>query len=70
MHVDSLANLSERDAGVGGGDLARLAPLDDLGLLEPLVRLRELDRLPVRRLEKKMVGWAISVGSALLLIQI
>ena len=55
MNADSLANLSERDAGVSGGDLARLAALDDLGLLEPLVRLRQLYRLAVGRLQK-MVG--------------
>ena len=59
MNADSLANLSERDAGVSGGDLARLAALDDLGLLEPLVRLRELYRLAVGRLEK-MVGQSVS----------
>ena len=61
MNADSLANLSERDAGVSGGDLARLAALDDLGLLEPLVRLRELYRLAVGGLEKKMVGQSVSV---------
>lgn len=43
----SLADLPEGDSRVGGGDLL---PVDDLGLLEPLVRLRQLDRLAVRGL--------------------
>lgn len=45
--VSSLADLPEGDSCVGGGDLL---PVDDLGLLEPLVRLAELDGLPVGRL--------------------
>ena len=48
---NSLANLSEGDAGVGGGDLFAV---DDLGLLEPLVTLGELDGLAVRGLVAKL----------------
>ena len=51
MSVNSLANLFKCDARVGGGDFPRFA-FDQLGLLEPLVRLRELDRLSVGGLQK------------------
>ena len=51
MRVNSLANLFKCDARVGGGDFPRFA-FDQLGLLEPLVRLRELDRLSVGGLQK------------------
>lgn len=53
MNVNSLANLFERDAGVGGGDDPLFA-VDHLGLLEPLVRLRELYRLSVGGLQKRI----------------
>jgi hypothetical protein len=41
---DSLRDLSECNAGVRGG---HVLGVDDCGLLEPLVRLRQLDRLAI-----------------------
>ncbi len=46
-----LADLSECDSGVCGGDLFAV---DDLCLLEPLVRLTQLDGLAIRGLVSEL----------------